>query len=111
MGLLKLFTEKIADYYVRQNFDRIVEYVRLDPLRKGNFSFMEVDFAGTGFPKKVTVFHRLNFQPKDIISLSVLGPDTATLTWHYDEFNRDTIAVTPSAECTARFYVGRYGES
>ncbi len=106
---LKLFTSEIADKLVRQNFDRLAEYIRSDPLRKGNFTFREIPFTGTGFPKTVVLAHNLSFIPKDVLQLYV--SNAATLVWNYDSFTRTHLSVTVSAACTARFFVGRYEES
>lgn len=56
------------------------------------------------------IAHGLGFTPTDIL-LTYVSPDSGvTVTWNYDEFDRDFIDVTVSAACTIRFiacgYVG-----
>ena len=106
---MNLFIREIKEDFSRENFLRIERESKDNVVRKGNFKFFELvlNSAVTELPLK----HGLNFQPLDVILLSVRSPDTATVTWHYDSFTRENIVVSTSAACTIRAYIGRYRES
>ncbi len=115
MNVLQLFKTEIVDPYIRDNFLRIADYLRDDPMRKGQFRFFEryldaPDPLTAIYPYTLEFNHNLGFQPKDVISLSIL-PETATLAWKYSKFTRSTVTVVLSAACTFRGYIGRYEES
>lgn len=112
MALLDLFQTEIPDRFIRENFARIMRFARDDVFSKGKFQFFEYTVNPTGtFPKTLAIMHGLNFQPKDVITLSVASPDTATLVWNYDKFSMTHINFTISGGCTIRAFLGRYGES
>lgn len=106
---LNFFKSEIVDKFVRENFQKLESYFIAEPFSKGNFKFLEIVLAKAASNKAVA--HNLTYAPKDVILLSVLSPDTATVTWHYDLFDRQFIYITTSAACTVRAYIGRYGES
>ncbi len=115
MNVLQLFKTEIIDPYIRDNFLRIADYLRDDAMRKGQFKFFEryldaPDPATAIYPYTLVFSHNLNFQPKDVISLSII-PEAATLSWKYSKFTRSTVTVVLSAACTFRGYIGRYEES
>lgn len=106
---MNLFTREIKDDFSRENFVRIERESKDNVVRKGNFKFFEFVVASAATELKLK--HGLNFQPLDVIMLSIRSPDTATVTWHYDSFTRENVVVSTSAACTIRAYIGRYGES
>lgn len=105
----KLILKEITDKYVQENFRRIENEIRGDALSKGAFLFFTHTFKRA--ETKLKIPHNLGFQPSDVLQLSVSKPDTATVTWHYDSFDKTNIVVSSSAACTVRAYVGRYGEN
>ena len=107
--MIRLFTKEVTERFSRENFFTLDSYLREEPFRKGNYKFLELVVPMAVSNKKFA--HNLTFQPLDIIMLSVRSPDTATVTWHYDSFDRESIVVTTSSACTIRAYIGRYTES
>ena len=106
---MNLFIREVKDDFSRENFLRIEKESKDNSLRKGNFKFFEINAISA--VTELTIKHGLNFQPLDVILLSVRSPDTATVTWHYDSFTRENVVVSTSSACTIRAYIGRYGES
>ena len=103
---LKLFLDEISDKFIQDNFKSIVQYVREEPFRKGQFRFVEIScVAGTN-----KFAHNLNFQPADVILLSIRKSDAAVVRFLYDQFTRDHIFLTVNAPCTVRAYIGSYKE-
>ena len=101
---LDLFTTQILDDVVRENFNRLITFFRLQN-HLFNFKFVElkIDKAETGLKFK----HNLNYLPKDTILLSVTGP--GLLTFNYNDFDKDTISLTTTDACVVRFFLGTYG--
>jgi len=109
--VLNYYVREIADSYVKENFQRIREFLRDDPWQKGEFKVFTIEFPSTlTFPATLTPKHFLNFTPRDVVMLSVVDDDGATITWHYDDFNAETVKVQASAACTVRAFIGRYEE-
>lgn len=100
---------------MRENFQKIDAYLKAEPFRKGRFKFIEKQLAADtaeiagGYPVTRQFLHGLGFQPKDIIQLSVTNG--AAIVWQYAQFDRNYLSLTFSADCTVRFYVGRFEES
>jgi hypothetical protein len=110
-AMIRFFQKEIVDRYVRENFQKLSSYLRDDTWRKGNFKFFTHTFTTNEVAAgQISLPHNLGFVPKDVIVLSVSNPDSATVTWHYDDFTRENVAVTASAVCTVRAYVGVYKE-
>lgn len=105
MKLVTLEQAKVKDIYSQDNFKTLEDFVNTQPLFKGFFSFYEIAIPmGANFKFR----HRLAFQPKDVLFLSCTGG--ATVTFNYDNFDREFIDVTASAITRARFFLGRYEE-
>ena len=113
--VLDYYLTEITDNYIRENFQRIREFLRDDPVQKTKFEFFKLNTRdideGASYPITLEPQHFLSFQPRDVILLSVVDSDQATVTWNYDDFNSQTISLTASAACTIRALVGRYEES
>ena len=105
--VLNYYVREIADSYVKENFQRIREFLRDDPWQKGEFKFFTFTFTSA---TTLTPKHFLKFTPRDVVMVSVVDDDSATITWHYDDFNADTVKVQASAACTVRAFIGRYEE-
>jgi hypothetical protein len=104
--VIKFFLAEIADRYVRENFQKISDYLQSDLFARGKFSFFEYSF--TAAAANLTLPHGLKFTPKDVIELH--ASNGVTVTWHYDNFTRTTIELSSSGAGTVRAYIGRYGE-
>lgn len=104
----KFLLQEIKDQYAQENFRRLDAFLRADALQKGAFLFFTHTF--TRAETKLKLPHNLGFQPSDVLQLSVGKPDTATVTWHYDSFDKTNIVLSSSGACTVRAYIGRYGE-
>lgn len=106
--MLRLFLRELkVDEFVRENFFRIQNFVRNDPINKGNFVFKDYTL---GTLTEELIPHGLRFTPSDVIQLSVRNVDTAVVTWHFDKFTDEDIVVSTSAPCRVRLYLGRYLE-
>lgn len=103
--MINLFTVQIVDGFVRENFQRVQNFLSGHPLMRGNFEFMELTL---GAVTNHNVPHLLGFTPKDVITLSV--SDSADVIWHYDNFTSDNIQVSTTKACTVRLYLGRHKE-
>ena len=103
---MNLLLTEIADKWVRENFKRIQDKLRDDPLLRGNFQFIEFSVSSA---TTHTVPHRLGFQPSEVIQLYV-SPDSISVTWNYDSFTKTTFSVTTTGSCTIRAYIGRHQE-
>lgn len=101
---LDLILKDIKDLIVRENFFRIKRQLEDQTILAGFWKFYEIDLpnAGTLIPIK----HNLNFIPKDIISLSVVG--NYNYYFNYNEFDSQFIYVTTSGPCIIRFLAGAY---
>ena len=106
-NVLRLLQSEIKDEYSRENFLKIQDYLARDAFR--NFRFFKIVFpAGFSYPLVKTVGHGLGFIPRDIVVLSIVKDDGATITWYPDEFTRETIKLQASAACTVRALIGKY---
>jgi len=114
VNLPKFNFAEIADFYARQNFERLRDFLFAEtPLL--NFKFFEMTFTApttTDASKKFK--HNLGFPPKDLIQTSVTGPSGYTLTWNYSLFDKDFINATITGSVTkddpvvVRFFLGAY---
>lgn len=111
--VLNYFTREIQDAYIRENFQRLREYFRNDPVVQSQFTFATYDISdkspSPAYPFTQDVPHALKFTPTDVILLSVTNDDAASVTFNYDDFTDTTLNITVSAACTVRAFVGRYG--
>lgn len=101
-----LFRE-VDDPIIRENFRRVSDFFREDPLTKATFDFVSYDLKATTYPATVSVAHTFDFVPKDVITTSVVGGD---LIWEYAQFTRSLLFATISAPLTVRAFVGSYAE-
>ena len=104
--VLDFFIRELEDQYLETNFRRINEYLYDQVLMRGQFQFFELEFKAAVTNQKIR--HFFNFVPKDIIQTSLTGG--STLTWNYDEFDRQFLDVTTSGPATVRAFIGRYKE-
>lgn len=101
---LDLVTPLIEDQYVRENFQRILDFFRVQN-HLFNFRQFELIFsqAVTNYQHK----HNLGFLPKDVILTSVIG--AGSVTFNYGDFTKEFISITTTGPCVVRFFLGAYG--
>lgn len=108
---LKLFTAEIDDYFLRENFRKTQEFVRLQPILNGDFRFIEMTITGNASFKFA---HNLSFVPKDVIQTSVIfSAGAGSLAWNYSSFDSTFIYLTTTGmaatdTCTVRALLGRF---
>ena len=110
MSKLTLSTDQITDYYVRENFKNLKEFINIERQLNG-FMFFEYTFTTNGTIEKT---HSLGFVPKDVIETSKTG--TGTVVYNYTSFSKDvfnfTVAAATEADpVTVRFFSGTYSTS
>jgi hypothetical protein len=99
--MMELNIEGMTDAQVRENFIKILEEFRANPLLGGHFKFYEERFSsGTiQFLK-----HDLGFKPYDVLITSV--SDGALVTINFKETDRNFIVLNTSQPCTVRLLAG-----
>ena len=95
--------EAIADAYVREGMQYLWEYLKLNPLLKGEFEHFELTFNAA--VTDVEVNHGFPFRPRDII---VTFNTAGTLTFDYANFTDQFIIFSTTQAGTVRFFGGRY---
>lgn len=105
--MLELEFDRIADPIVRENFSKLLEYVRTENLLLGGFKFFELTFTQAETNKKIP--HGLGYRPKDIIQTSITGD--GDVLWHYANFDATHIEVSTSDACVVRVFIGSYSNS
>lgn len=103
---LELLLKEIGDNYTRENFYRILKYLRSDTLAKAQFKFFEITFSSTATNFRHR--HALGFVPKDVIVTNV--SDQESVIFNYDLFTNQYLDITTSGPCTVRFFAGTYRE-
>jgi len=106
MSRIDLILKDIEDTYIRENFNRLKNYLNGQVFFEGDFNFYEVDVpsASVLFP----IPHGLKFIPADIIFLSVTGNHNAY--FNYENFDRTNIYITSLGPCILRFFAGRLND-
>lgn len=102
-----LYTAEIADRFVRDNFRKIQDALRAEPVLKTDLKFFEFDFT-SGAVSQVYKAHGLGFKPKDVILLSTTN--NADVVFHYDNFTVTNIQITTTTACKVRCLIGRFEE-
>ena len=109
---LKLYQREVEDYFLRENFRKLSDFVTLQAILNGGFRVYEIVITGN-----VTAFkyaHNLSFVPKDVIQTSVVfSGGSGTLNWNYSSFDSTFLSLTTagmgaSDTCTVRALVGRF---
>lgn len=105
MNYLKpLSLEDLEDPDIRENFKRLQDYLKAEPVLKGQFNFFEIKVDSAVTLQKFA--HNLGFAPQDVIQTSIIG--TGQLTWNYENFDRNYIVFTTTGPCKVRVFVGNY---
>lgn len=101
--MIDLILKDIDDLHVRENFNRLKNFLNEQVLFDGNFKLFDVTID-----KKVHNFrvkHGLPFQPSDIITLSVEG--NFNYYFNYQIFDKDSIYITTEGPVRIRFLGGK----
>ena len=106
MSELELILREIGDKYTRENFFRLINYVRDSVILQGNWKLHEKTFDGAVTNFKMA--HNHNFVPTDIIHLSTVGDHNVY--FNYDKFTRDNLDITAAGPVKIRFLSGSYKE-
>lgn len=98
--MISLLIKEIADTYIRENFQRIANYLKaenpLDGYRKITLSFTKQE--------TISVPHQLGFVPQSVIPLRI--EDGATVTFHYERFDSTNVYATASKATKVKALVG-----
>lgn len=101
---MKFLVSEIKDYYVKQNFDRLNNYLRDNNLITSSFKHFEVPFTAAVVNFKFE--HNLGYQPKDVWQTSKTG--AGVVTFNFDNFTTQFIDITVTGACVVRFFAGTY---
>lgn len=106
MNILRILIKEIADRYVRENFQRLQNFIDKENILRGNFQYVEIVFtkAENNYKHK----HNLDFTPN--IAFLAWVSDSAAVTLNYDEFDSEDINITVDKACTIRLFIGSYKE-
>ena len=104
--LRKLLKKEVIDVYAQENFVRLEDYIREEPILKTGFKFLSMTLEAPSYPATVSYPHRLGFLPMDVIVTRNIG----SYTLEYDDFTDLTIAVTITGPVELRMFVGTYAE-
>lgn len=104
--MIRLFYEVISDSKVREVVKSLVDSLNQKVWLRGQWQFKEVDISGsvTNHP----IAHSLGFKPKDIVLLHNGSP--VTVTFEYEDFDKNHVYVTTNGSTKLRFFVGQYQE-
>lgn len=98
---LNLLTEDLDISQSQENFLKIANFVSNHPLLGGNLRLVEVVVKNPS--SSYTVYHRLGFEPKDVIITYI---SLGTVTPLYDSFTKEKLEINVSSACTLRMLVG-----
>ena len=100
---MKFFIGEIQDEFARENFKRLSDWFQFSDLLSG-FSHSEISFDSAKSHYGYT--HRLGYVPTDV--MQTYASNSAVVTWHFDEFDREQVFLSVDKACTVRFFIGRY---
>ena len=98
---MNLLLNEIQDRYVRENFKRLQEFLRVSNMLEG-FTFVEIEL--TQAVTNYRYYHGLGYIPQDIIQTRFTGP--GELTFNYSRFDRQYLDLSTTGACTVRALVG-----
>lgn len=101
----KFFLTEIADLYIRENFKKLADYFRSDPVPLSGFKFFQITSPSSS-PQVFT--HNLGFIPKDLILTGITGGQTVS--FKFDSFTKTTLAYTATSACVMRVFLGTYNQ-
>lgn len=100
---LELLLSNVEDQVVRENLQRIQDYLKLEAKLEG---FAHVDISVSGAVTGHKVSHGLGFVPKDVITTYQSG--AGALTWNYSQFDKNFLNLTTTGPVRVRAFVGSY---
>lgn len=107
---LKIFIKEVPAGSIQDNFRTLqnyVESVNQFMVTESQFvGFQHFDITFTAAAANFKIDHDIGEIPLDLVQTYLTG--SATVTWNYANFSKDTIDVTVSAACRVRFYVGTH---
>ena len=101
MTFPNLLIKEVKEEFAQENFKRIQDFYRQEPLNKFGFKFLDLQL---GLGANI-VPHFLNYVPLDVIMTH--NSTNATVTFNYLAFTRDTLSITSSASTRIRILIGR----
>lgn len=96
--------DEINDPLTRENFRKLNELIRSNPVMGGVFKPFEITAKAAG---PIKFKHNLAYHPRDIL-ISFIGQG-AVVTVNYAETDSTWMSFTVSAPCTFRVLAGRLG--
>lgn len=88
--MISLLLEQTKDPVARENFQKLEEYAKNEPLLSHGYKFFRLKFTATVSNLKIT--HNLGFKPNALIQVFLEG--SGTVTWNYNSFSATQIDVT-----------------
>lgn len=102
---MKLLIKEIVDQYVRENFQKLGNFLSGQAILKGQWQFITISESTAVINKPYQ--HGLKFIPKDVLVTSVIG---GSLTFNYARFDEKYIYITTDGPVEGRSFVGLYAE-
>lgn len=103
---MKLLIKEIVDIYIRENFQKLSNFLSEQKILRGQWAFINISESGVVTQKPYS--HGQKFVPKDVILTSSIG--AGTLSFNYALFDEKYIYITTTGAVNARAFVGRYDE-
>jgi hypothetical protein len=95
--------DQIQDYPTQKSVQVLRDWVGSNSPLAG-FKLFEVAFTQAVANFKYP--HKLGFQPKDVITTSLIG--AGAVTFNYSKFDSTNLDITVTGPCTVRFLAGTY---
>ena len=105
---LELLLSEIQDKTIREDFQRVKNFIDGSHILKANLKFLTLDHTVTSSPETFLFPHNLGYTPKDIVVTSAIG--SPTYVWNYSAFDSTnlSITITGAAKLQLRFFAGTY---
>lgn len=106
MATITLLIKEMVDTYLRENIQRISDFINQEVVLSARFKLLTITDAGVQTNLKVA--HNLGYTPKDVIVTSAIGSAGYTLNYSlFDSTNID-LDITGSGTKTLRLLVGSF---
>lgn len=103
--MLELILNQVEDVVARENFQRLQDLAKSDPLLGGVWVKRVLTFTAAVTNEKIA--HGLTFVPSDVLVLSKTGAGDITL--NYESFDATNLDITTTGACVVRLLVGKMG--
>ena len=103
--MLELLIPEILDDKIRENFQRIENTHKSNPVLSGRLELREYTFLAAVTRKLIP--HGLDFLPQDVLLARITG--AGTLTIHYDKIDRTNLELSTTGPCVVRLILGSLG--